>query len=91
VVRALFYLLTTVIVITVVKSVIGIFAKAFSNVAQQQSPRTPGQASGPGRQAPQTLKKDPVCGTFVTGSTEFQKTKGGTTYSFCSAACRAKF
>lgn len=87
-VRALFYLLTTVIVITVVKSVIGIFAKAFSSVAQQ---RTPGQAPGPGKQAPQTLKKDPVCGTFVAASTEFQKTKGGSTYFFCSAACRDKF
>jgi hypothetical protein len=91
VVRALFYLLTTVIVITVVKSVIGIFAKAFSNVAQQPPPRTPGQAPGASRQAPQTLKKDPVCGTFVAASTEFQKTKGGSTYYFCSAACRDKF
>jgi YHS domain-containing protein len=90
VLRALFYLLTIVIVITVVKSVIGIFAKLFADVTAQ--PHPPGQA--PGRQSsqsPQMLKKDPVCGTFVADSTEFQKTKGGMTYYFCSAACRDKF
>jgi YHS domain-containing protein len=90
VLRALFYLLTTVILITAVKSVIGIFAKLFSNVAPQ--PRPPGQTEG--RQtspSPQMLKKDPVCGTFVADSTEFQKTKGGSTYYFCSAGCRDKF
>jgi hypothetical protein len=85
VVRALFYLLATVLVITVVKSVIEIFAKAFSNLAPQ--PRSSGQAS----HAPETLKKDPVCGTFVATSTEFQKTKDGSTYYFCSRACRDRF
>jgi hypothetical protein len=84
--RALLYLLTIVIVITVVKSVLGIFAKAFSNDASPQAQPRP-----PGRAAPQALKKDPVCGTFVAASTEFQKTKGGSIYYFCSAACRDKF
>jgi hypothetical protein len=84
--RALLYLLTLVVAITVVKSVIGIFAKAFQNVASPQA-----QPRAPGKPAAETLKKDPVCGTFVAASTEFQKTKGGSTYYFCSAACRDKF
>jgi YHS domain-containing protein len=37
------------------------------------------------------LKKDPVCGTFVSAATAMQKSKGGETYYFCSAECRDKF
>ena len=37
------------------------------------------------------LKKDPVCGTFVSAATTIQKTKGGETYYFCSTECRDKF
>jgi YHS domain-containing protein len=37
------------------------------------------------------LKRDPVCGTFVPMSTQFQKTVGGEAKYFCSAECRDKF
>jgi YHS domain-containing protein len=37
------------------------------------------------------LKKDPVCGTFISTATAMQKRAGGETYYFCSAECRDNF
>ena len=52
---------------------------------------TPAAQVGPRTSEAGHLVKDPVCGTFVAASTEFQKVKDGKTYYFCSAACRDKF
>ena len=50
------------------------------------------QKAPPGREKQvKALKKDPVCGTFVSAATAVQKTKGGETYYFCSTECRDKF
>jgi len=37
------------------------------------------------------LKKDPVCGTFVSVHTSVSKQIGGEMVHFCSAACRDKY
>jgi len=37
------------------------------------------------------LKKDPVCGTFISTATAFQKLVRGETYYFCSTHCRDQF
>jgi len=37
------------------------------------------------------LKKDPVCGTFISPATAFQKSVDGKTLYFCSPECRDKF
>lgn len=37
------------------------------------------------------LVQDPVCGTYVVPKTSLQGRSGGTTYYFCSDACRARF
>ena len=59
----------------------------------------PGQSSvayRPPRPAPVVytggeLKKDPVCGTFVSVEVSVTKRVGGETVHFCSAACRDKY
>jgi len=53
-------------------------------------------AYGPPRPAPVVhtggeLKKDPVCGTFVSVDVSVTKRVGGETVHFCSAACRDKY
>ena len=86
--RLILYVVVGVIILTLLRSVLEAVGKAFS------SPATPAGApsAGPPRgQAPQSLKKDPVCGTFVSTATAMQKNKGGETYYFCSAECRDKF
>ena len=88
-IRWLAYLITAVLAISVIRAVIGMIAQFFMNSTVGE------QRSKPGKPAPapasQSLKKDPVCGTFVAPSTAVVKEKGGETYYFCSAACRDKF
>ncbi|MBZ5634437.1 MAG: YHS domain-containing protein [Acidobacteriia bacterium] len=86
--RLIFYVVVGVIILTLLRSVFEAVGKAFSGGSPSPAPPS---SSAPGGQAPQSLKKDPVCGTFVSMATAMQKTKGGETYYFCSAACRDKF
>jgi hypothetical protein len=87
--RLILYVIVGVVILTLLRSVLEAVGKAFSS-ATPSSPSQP--ASGaPRGPAPQSLKKDPVCGTFVSEATAMHKTKGGETYYFCSAECRDKF
>jgi hypothetical protein len=86
--KFLVYLIAGVIILTLLRSVLEAVGKAFAGATS--SPASPAEPRGQGS-APQSLKKDPVCGTFVSVATAMQKTKGGETYYFCSAACRDKF
>ena len=84
--RVILYLIVGVIALTLLRSVLEAIGKAFAGAPASPVEPPRGQAS-----APQSLKKDPVCGTFVSAATDLQKTKGGVTYYFCSVACRDKF
>ncbi len=94
--RAIFYLLLAVVVITVLRSIIGIVLKG---VAEAMKPGSTAQGSGarrtghPPGQVPLTgeLKKDPVCGTYIAAATSIQEKVGGQTFHFCSPACRDKY
>jgi hypothetical protein len=86
--RLILYVIVGVVILTLLRSVLEAVGKAFSGASSAGSP-PPG--APPRGQAPQSLKKDPVCGTFVSTATAIQKTKGGETYYFCSAECRDKF
>jgi len=86
--RLILYVVVGVVILTLLRSVLEAVGKAFSSASS--SPSSP-PAGPPRGQAPQSLKKDPVCGTFVSVATAMQKTKGGETYYFCSAECRDKF
>jgi YHS domain-containing protein len=86
-VRAVLYLLFTVVLITVIRSVIGILSKSFGELFKPEEPA--GRASP--RPSGGELKKDPVCGTFISPAASLQKSVGGVTYYFCSPACRDKF
>ena len=86
--RLILYVVVGVVILTLLRSVLEAVGKAFASGSSAPSPAPSGAPRG---QAPQALKKDPVCGTFVSVATALQKTKGGETYYFCSAACRDKF
>src|ERR1700683_2889665 len=94
--RAIFYLLVTVVVITVLKSIVGIVLKGVAeamksgSTAQGAGARRPGQPQG---QGPLTveLKKDPVCGTYIAAATSIQEKVGGQTFHFCTPECRDKY
>ncbi len=91
--RAILYLIGFMLVMSVIRSVLGIIGKAFSGLSNTSSP----QAGASGSRPPSSpssggeLKKDPVCGTFISTATAFQKFANGQTYYFCSTECRDKF
>jgi YHS domain-containing protein len=91
--RAILYLIGFMLVMSVIRSVLGIITKSFGRLSGTSSP----QAEAPGSRQPSAapsggeLKKDPVCGTFISTATAFQKAAGGQTYYFCSTECRDKF
>jgi hypothetical protein len=88
--RLILYVVVGVVILSLLRSVLEAIGKAFSSAASP-SPAAPSAGAPRGQTAPQSLKKDPVCGTFVSVATAMQKSKGGETYYFCSAECRDKF
>src|SRR5215472_9136436 len=91
--RVILEAVIAVLVITVLRSVIGIILKGASDLFNSSS-ETSGRGASPRSKPIPTadeLKKDPVCGTFIAASTSVQKTIAGETYYFCSPQCRDKF
>lgn len=90
--RAIFYLLVTVVLITVLKSIVGIVLKGVSE-AMKPGSTTPSSAPPRPNQVPLTgeLKKDPVCGTYIAAATSIREKLGGQTFHFCSPECRDKY
>lgn len=89
--RVILYLVVGVIVLTLLRSVLEAVGKAFAGGATHSPSPSSSSAEAPHGPVSQSLKKDPVCGTFVSEATAVRKTKDGETYYFCSAACRDKF
>jgi YHS domain-containing protein len=93
-IRTIVFLLIGIFLITVVRMLAGVVLKGFSDAMRDSSASGGAGAAQPRRPDPPVtgeLKRDPVCGTFVPMSTQFQKTVGGETKYFCSAECRDKF
>jgi len=57
------------------------------------SPNAPQRSERPNIEVPASgeLKKDPVCGTYVSTSASVSRKVGGEMVYFCSAECREKF
>lgn len=92
--RAIVYLIGFMLIMSVIRSVLGIIGKAFSGLSNTSSPQKTGASSSRSPSNPSPvgeLKKDPVCGTFISTATAFQKFSQGQTYYFCSTECRDKF
>jgi uncharacterized protein len=90
--RAILYLVITILLITFLRMVIGLIMRSMGEMMKQQSAGGPSpQGRAPRMPVGGELKRDPVCGTFVPANTEFQKTVDGQGYHFCSAECRDKF
>jgi YHS domain-containing protein len=86
--RAILYAIVAVLAISLLRSVIGVLAKGFHdfvNPAPAHQPRRPTVEAGG------ELKRDPVCGTFISTATALHKKVGKEMYYFCSEECRGKF
>jgi len=90
--RVIFELILTVVVITVLRSIIGIVMRGFGQ-AMRPGSAMPGAGPPPANQVPLTgeLKKDPVCGTYIATATSIKEKFGGHIVHFCSTECRDKY
>ena len=87
--RVLIELLIIIIFVIGARSVLNSVFRGFKQAAtsQESGAAQAKQASVP---AGGELYKDPVCGTYVAGSTRFQRQTGLQTFYYCSAACRER-
>lgn len=88
-VKTLLYLIITIFLITFVRAVVGIIGKGVADLFQPDSPAKRDGGSEP--QAGAELKKDPVCGIYVSSATKVRKSVNGKDYCFCSEKCRDQF
>ena len=84
--RFLFYLITTVVLISVARMVAGVLMKGLGSWFEPAPPAPAASVPVGGE-----LKKDPICGTFVSTATSVKKSVEGAVFHFCSAECRDKF
>lgn len=87
--KVVLYLFLAVILISVLRSVIGVVGKAVSAFLDT-SPSAPGSSGSEPRKAGE-LKRDPVCGTYVSTAASVKRTISGQVVHFCSAACSDKY
>lgn len=85
--RTLFLL---VVLITLLRSVIGFVSKLFGNFVAGQSPRPRPRPDSQPTQITGELHRDPVCGTFVASTTEFQRLEGKQRFYYCSQTCQSQ-
>jgi len=86
--KVVLYLFLAIILISFIRSVVGILAKAIGGLLG------PAGSGRPSPSAPQTigeLKRDPVCGTYVATATSVKRTIGGEVVHFCSVECSDKY
>jgi hypothetical protein len=89
--RVILYLLLAVVLISVLRSVIGIVMKglgALLSTANQSSPSA--SPDPPKSQLGGDLHRDPICGTFVAESTPHHRRTSGGDFYYCSDSCKEK-
>jgi YHS domain-containing protein len=84
-VRAVLYLFLAIILISLLRSVIGVLGKLFGALTESS-----GSASSSGPKNAGELKRDPVCGTYVSTAASVKRTINGQVVHFCSEACSRK-
>lgn len=87
-VKVVLYLFLALILITVLRSVLGVIGKALGGLLNPDSPARAGSAEP---RAAGELKRDPVCGTYVPAATSVKRTVQGQVVHFCSEACSQKY
>ena len=90
--RVVLYLLITIFLISIIRAIIGVILKGFSElISPQQAGQAAGRTSNGDVPLSGELKRDPVCGTFTSTATSIKQTFGKETHYFCSPQCRDKY
>jgi YHS domain-containing protein len=93
--RVLFYLIAVVLILGAARALVGVLRKGlgelFSNSDSNRGPSPQAPPRADQVQLGGELKKDPVCGTFISTATSIKKSVGGQTLHFCSKECAEKY
>jgi YHS domain-containing protein len=81
-VRLIFPLLLVLFVSRLIRTIVEGLRSAYSSVSRPAAPTV-----SPGGE----LKKDPVCGTYVSAANSLSKKVDGQVVYFCSEECRKKY
>jgi YHS domain-containing protein len=87
-IRVVLYLFLAIVLISLLRSVVGILAKAVGGLL---GPAASGRSASSGPQKVGQLKRDPVCGTYVSTATSVKRTIAGEVVHFCSVECSEKY
>lgn len=88
--RFVVILLAGILLISVVRSIVSAILHGFSEM-MKTPPATPQSAGRPNVPVAGELKKDPVCGTYVSTASAFKNTAGAETIYFCSRDCQDRY
>jgi YHS domain-containing protein len=83
-IRFVLYLFLAVLVISVIRSIAGILGKAIGGASPAHRPAAEPRKAG-------ELKRDPVCGTYISTATSVKRTVRGEVLHFCSVECSEKY
>jgi Cu+-exporting ATPase len=87
-VRTLVYVLVTIFVLTFIRAAAGLIGKAVGQLFESETSGHVGESKTGSRVE---LRKDPVCGVYVSPETRVRKSVSGEEYFFCSESCRDRF
>lgn len=84
------WILIAIIGVTLIRSIGGLLFRGLGSLMQ---PPPPAASRDTAENVPLSgeLKKDPVCGIYISTATSLKKTVQGETVHFCSIACRDKY
>lgn len=85
-IRLVTILLIAIVLITLLRSVLGLLMKAAVTATRRASSPAPSPDAVSGE-----LKRDPVCGVFVSTATSVKSVADGEVVHFCSTACRDQY
>ena len=89
-IRFLAILLASILLISLLRAIIGVVMKGFAGLFSEQSQPTAGQPQQSDVPLSGELKRDPVCGTYVSNGVVGQEDHRRGDGHFCSIDCRDK-
>jgi YHS domain-containing protein len=90
-IRFLLYSLIAVFLITLVRAFVGIIMKGFAELVNPKDDSNVSAQNQSNMPMGGELKKDPVCGTYVSEHTSVKLSHRGQMVYFCSEGCMRKF
>jgi YHS domain-containing protein len=88
--RIVLYSLLAVVLISLLRSVIGVVTKLLASFLGTSAGANPTPPAADTHKLGGDLHRDPVCGTYVAESTPHQQRISGQVFYYCSGSCKER-